>query len=70
MLDRRDWECVKAHGIDPEAVEAQLVGFREGFPYLDVVRPASWATVFSVSMTAGWPLWGVVTTGPAAYAAW
>ena len=41
MLDRRDWECVKAHGIDPEAVEAQLVGFREGFPYLDVVRPAS-----------------------------
>ncbi len=32
MLDRRDWECVKAHGIDPEAVEAQLVGFREGFP--------------------------------------
>ena len=68
MLDRRDWECVKAHGIDPEAVEAQLVGFREGFPYLDVVRPASVGD--GILRLDGWLLWGVVTTGPAAYAAW
>ena len=41
MLEKRDADAVRAHGITIEAVEEQLEGFRTGFPYIDIVRPAS-----------------------------
>ncbi len=41
MLDKRDSDSIRAHGLREEAVREQLAVFRSGFPYLDVVRPAS-----------------------------
>lgn len=41
MLEKSDISSVLAHGLDEHAVEAQLARFREGFPFLGVVAPAS-----------------------------
>lgn len=40
MLNSSDLEQLKLSGITPEQVEAQLNHFRNGFPYLDIRRPA------------------------------
>lgn len=41
MTDSRDAALIQEHGLDRRQVEEQLLRFREGFDYLDIVRPAS-----------------------------
>jgi hypothetical protein len=40
MLTANDLEQLKANGIPQEVVEQQLANFKNGFPYLDIIKPA------------------------------
>ena len=41
MFTEKDLNQIKARGITPEAVEQQIENFRQGFPFLGIVRAAS-----------------------------
>ena len=41
MFTDKDLQQIKAHGLTPEAVEKQIENFKQGFPYLKVVKAAS-----------------------------
>lgn len=41
MLSEQDLQQLKAHGIDKATVERQLMNFREGFPYIDIIKAAT-----------------------------
>lgn len=41
MIEGGDAAIIRARGLDEQKIERQLARFRDGFPYLDVVRPAS-----------------------------
>lgn len=41
MLLSKDVEAIRSLGMDVAAVEKQLERFKEGYPFLDIVRPAS-----------------------------
>jgi len=41
MFDRHDLEQIRAKGIELSKIEKQINFFREGFPYINLIRPAT-----------------------------
>ena len=41
MFSREDLQQIESHGLTQAQVEQQIENFRQGFPYLKIVRAAS-----------------------------
>ena len=41
MFSREDLQQIESHGLTLSQVEQQIENFRQGFPYLKIVRAAS-----------------------------
>jgi hypothetical protein len=41
MLTKEDLKLLQSKGIDPKAIDIQIENFKKGFPYINLVRPAT-----------------------------